>query len=211
MNRTTSTPDGGLGLPDRLDINLDGELEEIGFMFYADWRGKRWMAFFDSVWVNVSQSADVSIGRFLPDSDVVASIDGNIITLAAGYRLKDWQRTTLTVFAGPRYYDVDATIDASGGLLPQPVSSTNSLSWTDGIVGLRLGSRLGQKWTMTLTADAGAGSSATSWQLMATLGYRLPWFSVIGGYRHLAVDYDRDNLLLDVALAGPMLGISMHF
>ena len=204
-------PGGGLMLPIRLDVSLDGELEEIGFMFYADWRAERWMAFFDSVWVNVSQGADVSISRFLPDSDVVATIDGNIYTMAAGYRLKDWRSSTLSAFAGPRYYDVEAIIDAQGGLLPQAVTYRNSTNWTDAIIGLRYAMRFGQNWSASVSLDAGAGSSTQSRQAMATMGYQLPWFSIVGGYRHLAVDYERGSLFMDIALSGPMIGLSMHF
>ena len=204
-------PGGGLMLPGRLDVGLDGELEEIGFMFYADWRGERWMAFFDSVWVNVSQGADVSISRFLPDSDVVATIDGNIYTMAAGYRLKDWRSSTLSIFAGPRYYDVEAIIDAEGGLLPQPVTSRNSTHWTDAIIGLRYAMRFGENWNVAVSVDAGTGSSTQSRQALVSISYALPWFSLVGGYRHLAVDYERDNLFMDIALSGPMLGLSAHF
>ena len=122
---------GALGLPLRLDVELNGELEEIGFMFYADWRGERWTVFFDSVWVNVTQAADVSIGQLLPDSVVKATIDGNIYTVAGGYRLKDWQASTLTVYAGPRYYDVEATVDAEGGQAgARGWPSTASSTWT---------------------------------------------------------------------------------
>ena len=202
---------GALGLPLRLDVELNGELEEIGFMFYADWRGERWTVFFDSVWVNVTQAADVSIGQLLPDSVVKATIDGNIYTVAGGYRLKDWQASTLTVYAGPRYYDVEATVDAEGGLLPVPVSATEKRTWTDAVAGLRFGTRLGEDWHLSLSADVGAASSTKSRQAAVYVSYRIKRFSLVGGYRHLAVDYDRDGLLLDVALSGPLVGMSWRF
>ena len=61
--------DGTIGVPgddfapgpnplDRVDFSVSDELETVGFMFYGEWRGERWMAFFDSVWANVSQDAD---------------------------------------------------------------------------------------------------------------------------------------------------------
>ena len=206
-----STRVGGTMLPDRIDVDLKGDLEEFGFMFYADWRGERWMAYFDSVWVNVNQAAEVSIGQWLPGSDVVAEIDGNVYTMAGEYRAADWQRTTLSVYAGPRYYDVELIVDAEGGILPQPVSYLAATSWTEGVFGARLLRRFGENWRISALADLGGGGSTKSRQAAVSLGYRLPWFSLIGGYRYLAVDYERAGLVLDFALSGPMVGISMDF
>jgi len=202
---------GDLMLPKRVDLELDGDLEQIGFMFYAGWRGERWMAFFDSVWAHVSQGADISVTRFLPATDVNVSIDGNVYTLAGGYRLHDWEKTTLSVYAGARYYDVEPSVELSGGLLPQSVSATYSKTWTNAIGGLRLGTRLGESWNLNASADMGFGGSDQSLQAMATLGWQLKSFAVVAGYRYLAVDYESADLLMDIALAGPMLGLSFHF
>jgi hypothetical protein len=60
-------------------------------------------------------------------------------------------------------------------------------------------------------ADVGTGASDHSLQLVTSLNYSLPKFSVIGGYRYIAVDYESDGLLLDISLAGPMIGLSWHF
>ena len=54
---------GGIMFPPRFDVSTDEEWSEIGFMFYGEWRGERWTAFFDSVWANVSQDGDVKLGN----------------------------------------------------------------------------------------------------------------------------------------------------
>lgn len=97
---------GGLMLPPRLDVTVGDTLEEIGFMFYGEWRGERWMASFDSVWVNVSQAADIKLSRLLPASDVEATIDGNVyqanigffsrVSIEAGYRFLSLNYETTT-------------------------------------------------------------------------------------------------------------------
>jgi hypothetical protein len=204
-------PGGGLGLPDRIDVKLDGELEEIGFMFFADWRGERWEAMFDSVWVNVSQDASISLGQILPGTTIDATIDGNIYLAAVGLRMHDWSKATISTFAGLRYYDLEATISASDGLLPQSVSTSGSRTWTDGVLGMRLAVALFEQWRLSALVDLGAGGSDFSGEALVTLGYRLPWFSVVGGYRHMTLDYDKENLLIDATLSGPLLGVSISF
>jgi len=197
--------------PDLLEVSLDGELREIGFMFFGEWRGDRWTLMFDSVWANVQQDADVSIGRWLPASDVTAGIDGNVYTLAGGIRALDWQRSTLTVFGGLRHYDLEVVIDAEGGLLPRPVTASVTKSWDDGVVGARWSHVVGEDWTLSLMADIGVGQSNSSSELSATLGYRFSSVSVLGGFRRLSLDYDDADYALDIALFGPMLGVAWRF
>ena len=204
-------PGGGIGLPGRLDVSLDGELKEIGFMFYGEWRGERWAVMFDSVWVNVSQGADASISRWLPSSDVEAGIDGNIYLLTLGYRALDWQRSTLTVFGGLRRYDLEATIDAAGGILPQPISASVTHRWNDGVVGARWSHAFDENWSLSLLGDLGFGDSDTSREFSATVGYRFSRLSLVGGFRYLFLDYDTAEYKVDLALYGPMLGMSVRF
>jgi len=204
-------PGGGLGLPERIDVKLDGELEEIGFMFYADWRGERWMAMFDSVWVNVSQDAQISLGQILPGSRIDATIDGNIYLAAVGLRMHDWENATFSTFGGLRYYDLEATVGASGGLLPQGVSATGSRTWADGVLGMRLAVALTEKWRLSALLDFGTGGSDFSGEALVSMSYRLPWFSLVGGYRHMALDYDKEGLRIDAALTGPYVGVGFSF
>jgi hypothetical protein len=204
-------PGDSIGLPDLLEVSLDGELKEIGFMFYGEWRGERWTAMFDSVWVNASQKADASITRWLPSSDVEAGIDGNVYLLSLGYRAMDWQRSTLTVFAGLRRYDLEATIDAEGGLLPQPVSASVSHRWNDAVVGARWSLAFNEDWALSLLGDLGFGESDSSAEFSATLNYRFTSLSVIGGFRYLALDYETSDYKIDLALYGPMVGLAWRF
>jgi len=204
-------PGGGIGLPGRLEVSLDGELKEIGFMFYGEWRGDRWTAMFDSVWVNVSQAANASVTRWLPSSAVMAGIDGNIYLLALGYRALDWQRSTLTVFGGLRRYDLEATIDASGGLLPQPVSASVTHRWNDGVIGARWSHAFNEDWGLSLLGDLGFGESDNSAEFSATVNYRFSSVALVGGFRYLALDYAAPDYKVDLALYGPMIGISWRF
>lgn len=214
--------DGTIGVPgndfapgpnplDRVDFSVSDELETVGFMFYGEWRGERWMAFFDSVWANVSQDADAKLASFLPASQTSAEIDGNIYQLALGYRLLDWESTSLTLYGGARYYDIEVLADAKGGILPGKIESSTTRKWTDAVFGGLYRLRLTENWHGTLKADYGFGDSNTTWQLFGTLGYGFSWGSIETGWRHLELDYDSSVYKVDLSLSGPFIGAAFNF
>ena len=125
-NSADVDPGGDLGLPERVDVSVDDELEEIGFMFFGEWRGERWHAFFDSVWANVAQDGDISFGNILPGTAVRAGIDGNVYQLAAGYRLFEGSASSMSLYGGARYYDLQAEVEFQGGLLPDGATASAS-------------------------------------------------------------------------------------
>jgi hypothetical protein len=205
-------PGGGFELPERVDVSVDDELTEIGFMFYGEWRGERWFAFFDSVWANVSQDGVLSLPNLLPSTEAYAGIDGNIYELALGYRLFTLQSSTLSLYGGARYYDIDAEARFEGGLLPQGVTVSSQESWTDGVIGARWGIRFNDKWHGLVLADLGFGESDTSWQLFATVAYRFnDWGSAVVGYRYLSLDYETPDYRADLDLYGPAVGLAIRF
>jgi hypothetical protein len=60
-------------------------------------------------------------------------------------------------------------------------------------------------------ADAGGGGSKFTYQLFAAAGFKISnRASLIGGYRYLRVNYDRDNFLFDGSLTGPVVGVSFR-
>ena len=205
-------PGGDLDLPERIDTEVDDELEQIGLMFYGEWRGERWYAFFDSVWANVSQDGELSLSDLLPETQANAGIDGNIYELAAGYRVKEWTSSSLAIYGGARYYDLDAEAHFEGGLLPQGVTVSTAASWTDAVIGARWGYEINEQWQGLVTADAGFGESDLTWQVFATIAWRFSdWGSVVGGYRYLSLDYETAEYKADLALDGPAIGLAIRF
>jgi hypothetical protein len=211
VNSAGLDPGGGLGLADLVEFSTDGELEEIGFMLYAAWRGERWSAAVDSVWANVKQDAKLVLRGLLPDSSLRLTIDGNIYHATLGYLLSETERSALVAYGGARYYDVELVVDASGGLLPSPVSASGSTQWLDATAGLRWTYRPSPRWDITALADFGAGDSDASWQVFATIGYHFSWGAIRAGYRRLDVDYQSGDYVLDAALEGPLVGVAFQF
>lgn len=208
--------DGKIGtgsdeLPERIDVAVDEELEEIGFMFFGEWRGERWFAFFDSVWANVSQDGEIQAGM-LPASDAHAGIDGNVYQLAAGYRLDEAGSSTFSLYVGGRYYDLTAEASFEGGLLPGRVTASSNASWTEGLVGLRWGYRLADDWRGTVLSDFGFGESDFTWQVFASVAWQFnEWGSLAGGYRYMVLDYESPEFRADLALTGPAIGVGFRF
>lgn len=197
---------------DRIDVSVDDDLEMIGFMFFGEWRGERWHAFFDSVWANVSQDGELGLGNLLPATEVSAGIDGNIFQLSLGYRLFELETSTISLYGGARHYDLEAETRFEGGLLPQPVTTDSAQSWTDAVIGTRWGVRLNASWHALVLADVGFGESDTTWQLFGTLAYRFnDRGSVVFGYRYMSLDYDTPDYRVDLALSGPAIGVALRF
>lgn len=209
--------DGTLGarsgeeeLPPRLDAVVDGDLEQIGFMFYGEWRGDRWLALFDSVWANVDQPGEIRLGQ-VPVSGATAEVDGNIYQVGLGYRVTSSSRSFLALYGGARYYDVEVALDVQADILPRPLHTAASQAWTDAVAGLRWSRSLGEHWQAFALVDVGTGQSDLSWQVFATVGYRFSWGSLQAGYRYLSLDYDGDDYLADISLGGPLAGIAFRF
>lgn len=203
--------DTGPDLVDRIDFSVSDEMEAVGFMFYGEWRGERWMAFFDSVWANVSQDADAKLGSFFPSSETSAEIDGNIYQLAIGYRLVDWEQSSLTLYGGARHYDLEVQADAKGGVLPEKIESSTTRKWNDAVFGGLYRIRLTENWHGSVKADYGFGESNSSWQIFGTLGYSFSWGSIETGWRHLELDYDSNVYKINLSLRGPFIGAAFYF
>lgn len=130
-------------------------------------------------------------------------------TLTAGYAVRADERTGVDLLAGIRYWDINAAVQVPGLL-----SARSDSSFVDPIAGVRWRQLLSPRWSSLAYADVGGfglGSDAT-WQVLALANYQATeqWF-VSMGYRHQRLDYRDQGKRLDVALSGPMLGVTYRF
>ena len=210
-SNTDEPDDGSITLPPQFEVSTDEEWSEIGFMFYGEWRGERWTAFFDSVWANVSQEADVKLGNRLPASEAEVTFDGNIYQIGIGYRVLDWDRSFVTLYGGGRYYDLETEIEASGGILPGKIGASSDLSWSDAVLGARWSHYIGHRWNVSVLSDYGFGDSESAWQVFGTISYAFGWGSILGGYRHMDLHYETSGSTINLSLSGPFIGASFSF
>lgn len=205
-------PSGSIGNGDRLDAlfgQLSSNMGLAGAMLYADWRRGRWSVFGD--WTYAKVDSDASFSSSVLYDGVDAEVKGNIVQAALGYALVGDARSSLDAFAGVRFYDLDGTVTLRGGILLDDRTASEGKFWADGVVGLRWHGLLGERWELGAYGDIGTGGSDLTWQVFGSIGYRFSWGSIVGGWRHLDVDYDKDELLIDAALTGPFVGVVFRF
>jgi hypothetical protein len=208
---------------------------DMAFMLTAEARKGRWLMTTDVIYLDLSsdsstvQSIDfnagsgpVNIANTALDTGTQTNIKGTVWTLVGGYAAVQDPRATLDVIGGFRYFDLkattnwqlSATVSGPGGAqtFARTGSVTKSGELWDAIVGVRGRVMLGGgNWYVPYYLDAGAGSSALTWQGMTGIGYSFRWGDALLAYRHLFYDQKGDKLLQDFSFSGPALGVSFRF
>lgn len=208
---TVGASGSGAGIPGIIDVNtgsLSDSLRVAGAMLHVNWRNDRWSAFGDWTYANAKADAPSPFTTLYAGVDV--KVKGHIVEGYGGYEVTGAPDSHVDVFAGARYYTMEASLGLREGTLPG-ATATSDQNWVDGVIGTRLDTRFAENWEAFASADVGTGGSRLSWQLFAGVGYRFGWGSIVGGWRHLHVDVDKSNFRLDGALSGPFLGASFTF
>lgn len=159
--------------------------------------------------------ADVTQARSSDSAALPIGVDARVrlrqrsASLTAGYAWVADEHTTLDLMAGLRQWDIQAAV-AVPGLL----AAGSDTAFVDPIVALRWHQQLSPRWSSVAYVDAGGlgvGSDST-WQLLALANYHASGqLYVSAGYRHQYVDYRNAGKRLDVALSGPMLGLTWRW
>jgi hypothetical protein len=161
------------------------------------------------------QYSDLSTEKGNPGplfSNTRGSFKTFVLDPEAGVRILDnGQGAFLDVLGGIRYWHLNATLAFSAGILPA-VEASRSRSWVDGVAGLRGKAALSERWFVTGKADLGGGGSNFTFQLFGGVGLNVgKRYALVGGYRNLSVNYNKDGFLFDMSLHGPILGFGIKF
>ena len=208
---------------------------DMAFMIAAEARKGRWLIATDVIYLDLSSdssavrsidfnpgSGPVNIASTALDAGTQTNLKGTVWTLVGGYAAVQDPRATLDVIGGFRYFDLkattnwqlSATVSGPGGAqtFARTGSVTKSGELWDAIVGVRGRVMLGGgNWYVPYYLDAGAGSSALTWQGMTGIGYSFRWGDALLAYRHLFYDQKGDKLLQDFSFSGPAIGVSFRF
>lgn len=159
---------------------------------------------------DLSWSSSSKSGLLPPGLPAEGGLKQRSLTLLAGWRAVSGERGTLDILAGARAWKVESSIQVAGGLF----QAAPGRDFVDPILALRVNYSLAPDWSVILYGDIGlpgGGSDSTS-QLLATVNYRLnEKLYLSAGYRALNVDYRSGGTLVDVTMAGPMLGVTWQF
>lgn len=201
----------------RAPINDDALFSDItdsisgGFMGTFEARKDRWGALFDVFYIKLSKDSQPLLGGRLGTAS--AEFKETIYQLAGTYRVSDDPATAVDVLLGVRYPTSEADLTFSPSqLLPGGASRSGKKSWTDGFVGVRIGYKLSDKWSLIGYADIGGGGTEKSWQLLAGVNYRFSdALSAKFGYRILNNDFDEPDFLYNVKTGGFYGGLGIRF
>ena len=212
------------GSGDSASVDASDILDDLNFVFMGTYVGSynKWSIEADIIYMDVSgsNSTTVNVG---PGSGpgVPVSVSAGlglktwVVTGVVGYDVVQTDKARLAVIGGVRYLDLSADVDiAINGPLPPtppPAYLTGSKDFWDGIVGVRGGIMLNEKWYVPYYADIGTGQSNLTWQLFVGIGYMFNWGDIRLGYRYLEYDQDDDKPVQDLKLYGPALGIGFRF
>ena len=135
-------------------------------------------------------------------------------TAALSYRVYEDPKAYVDVYGGARYFDSNVDFKIGTANLGSD-SFSKSLTWTDGIVGLRGGVNLDPHWSLHGFADIGGfdGSNDTSWEVYGGANYAFNdrWDGTLG-YRYISIQKTvTDRAALDISIQGPLFGITYKF
>jgi len=226
-----SIPPGGGGSPE-VQVGPNDYLEALRFamLIAAEVRKDRWAVFTDLIYLDFSNEKSsvksVDFGGSLVSSSANvstnSSLRGAVWTLGAGYAVLPGRPVEMDVFGGLRYAGIHASTDwqitaavsgpSGGQTFPRAGNITERMDLWDGIFGVKGRVWLGRSnWSVPYYLDAGAGSSNMTWQGMLGIAYSFKWIDVSLLYRNLYYVAKPDNLIQDLRLSGPALGVTFRF
>ena len=192
------------------DTEIDW-LDKIDMFFMANYEARKdkWSFLFDMIYINMSDSQQTTI---IGDNVPVTSneeLTGWLLSFYGGYNVQQNDKLTLDIIAGLRYFSLDLDIDGTLGNLPFSVSPSTELY--DMVVGIKGKVDINENWYMPYLFDVGGGDSDLTWQASAGLGYRFNWGDLLLTYRYVYYDEGNENLIQDLNMYGPKVGIVFHF
>jgi hypothetical protein len=203
---------GGIGT---VSVNVDSGISDdnvklnFGFMGSFEARRNKLSVVTDLQYSNLGTKGPTPGPLF---SKASADFKTFVLDPEVGYRIRanPEKGRFIDVLGGVRYWHLRADLNFDAGLLSAK-SASGSKDWTDGVIGFRGRAALSKRVFVLGKADIGGGGSKFTYQLFGGVGIGVgKRTSLIGGYRDLHVNYDKDNFLFDMSLAGPILGVSFR-
>ncbi|MDD3390087.1 MAG: hypothetical protein WC452_01380 [Aminobacteriaceae bacterium] len=198
---------GVKGYKARVNLSFSDVLSDMdasGMLTFQGHKGNQYF-FFDGMYLDLSDTEQLSASLF---TDIGVTMTR--LQAAWGVRVKEWESSSLHVFAGLRYWNLKNELTIRTASAPLRHFS-DSESWLDPLIGIRFATRLSPNLTFLAVVDAGGfgvGSDFT-WGGMVDLSWRLSErTSLEVGYRYLYVDYEKDGFVMDAYNDGIFIGLT---
>lgn len=200
------------GLVTDIDLSTSDVFDNLdfgGFIGFGAEKG-RWGFYLDAAFLKLGTDETFERG---PLAKVDLGMEQVSIEAVVGYDVVRSDETRIQLFGGLTYTYLDVDLDLTN-IMGGVTSRDDSEAWIDPVIGVRIRHYMTENWFINLVGEIGGfgTSSDLMWQAMAGLGYQVnDRWSVVGGYRHLYIDYEEDDFLYDTDTGGFMLGSIITF
>lgn len=219
--------DGDMGVGRATSVPLNVKAGDVlqkfqfGFMGRFEVRKGRWGGMFEASYIELGDS--ISMTGTLPGTERVtdAEFEQTMLEGFLTYRVHRTDKTSVDLFGGVRYWDMDIDLQITGPLITEDL--TRGERWTDPVFGVRVIHFISDRWFIPLRGDLGGfgGKGATSdftWNVQAGIGFQAnKHMFLVVQYKALGVDFDNDKLgtpdffAFDAITHGPVLGLGLKF
>lgn len=182
--------------------DFDDILDNLEFAFFGKFAANRDKL---TLMANVLY-VDVEASQRNGTASAELALENIVSTAGAGWLVFDNNTTTLNVLGGVRYLSMDVDLQ----LNPDSINIGDRVRNWGAVLGFQGKAQLAERWYLTYYADVGAGDSDLTWQAIAGINYQFTSLDVVLGYQHVAWEFDGD-LLEDLEMAGPAIGMKFHF
>ena len=181
-------------------------LDVAGLVAFEGRRG-RWGFLVDALYFHLSDSTPTPEAAF---GDAEVDLKQQLYSAAAVRRVLDG-RTSVDLIFGARYSDIANELELTSGVAAGRRKS-GSFDWWDAIGGARVGWAFADQWKLIGYGGLSGGGSSLSGQVQVGVDWRFsPHLTGRFGYRYLKMDYDHDEFLYDMAMAGGYAGLGIRF
>lgn len=195
-----------------VDMSISDVLEKMdtGFQLYLEVDKGDWGFFVEPSLLGFSEETKVGGTKFKSDLNITLADFGATYRV---WRIKDPLPLTVFAMAGGRYWGLELNVDTPGA----GFKTTQHKDLIDPFIGFRVRSDLTEKLHLGCRFDIGgfdisSSQSDLTWQTWLLLNYDITKrFSVFGGYRALAVDYEeggKNERGVDLVFHGPIIGLN---
>jgi opacity protein-like surface antigen len=204
---STDTPFGTVDA----ELSFSDAIQALDFAFMgtAEARNGPWAVITDVLYFNLTADAPTPLGTLF--SEVSTSSKITALSGYVAYRVHEESNVAVDLGVGLRGFWTDLDTVLVGVNAPTETFSQTK-DWVDPIVAARIRAAFSEDWFGTLLLDAGGTGDSSTWQALATVGYRLNdnW-AFQGGYRYLQSEWDTDLGQSSLEFSGPILGVTYRF
>jgi opacity protein-like surface antigen len=204
---TTDTPEGEVDAT----LSFSDAIKDLQFAFMGtvEARNGPWSVIGDLLYFKLSDTGSTPTGTLFSQVEVDSKI--TVISGYLAYRVYSDPKIAVDLGGGFRSFQADLDTEFTGAAAADR-SFSNNQSFIDPIVAARVRMAFDDQWFGTLMLDGGGLDDSSTWQALATVGYRLndKW-AFQGGYRYLEAEWDSDYGESSLEFSGPILGVTYRF